>query len=164
MQAAKTHNPGEKAVAVISLLLMVCTLILGYMTYRQFGWRVYSKLATDLRIKNAEERRRVYILANMFTTLLRLDIQVDVAATCGCLGNVRLCQIAVQMAELQLASVRCCCRPCCCIQDVDSTAFQMYASKQDRSCGICSCLQQGFSQEICSSGAAQHLHLAARTG
>ncbi len=79
MQAAKTHNPGEKAVAVISLLLMICTLILGYTTYRQFGWRVYSKLATDLRIKNAEERRRVYILANIFTTLLRLDIQVLVS-------------------------------------------------------------------------------------
>ena len=60
-QAAKTHNPGEKAVAAISLLLMVCTLVLGWMTYRQFGWRVYSKLATDLRIKNAEERRRVAV-------------------------------------------------------------------------------------------------------
>ena len=78
LQAAKTHNPGEKAVAAVSLLLMVCTLILGWMTYRQFGWRVYSKLATDLRIKNAEERRRVYILANMFTTLLRLDFQVGI--------------------------------------------------------------------------------------
>jgi len=52
-------------------------LIFGYITWGQFGWRTYSKLAADMRIKNADEQRTSFVLVNCFTTLLKLDMQVE---------------------------------------------------------------------------------------
>ncbi|KAK9811688.1 hypothetical protein WJX72_008422 [[Myrmecia] bisecta] len=72
---AKHPSTGAIVVAVIAMALMLATLGLAYITWSQFGWRTYSKLACDMRVKNADERRKVYILVNIFTTLLKLDMQ-----------------------------------------------------------------------------------------
>lgn len=66
----------DKAVAAIALFLQVVVLTFGYITWGQFGWRTYSKLAADLRIKDANQQRKSFVLVNCFTTLLKLDIQV----------------------------------------------------------------------------------------
>lgn len=66
----------DKAVAAIALFLQVVVLTFGYITWGQFGWRTYSKLAADMRIKDADQQRKSFVLVNCFTTLLKLDIQV----------------------------------------------------------------------------------------
>ncbi|KAL3160650.1 hypothetical protein ABBQ32_010571 [Trebouxia sp. C0010 RCD-2024] len=65
----------DKAVAAIALFLQVVVLTFGYITWGQFGWRTYSKLAADMRIKDADQQRKSFVLVNCFTTLLKLDIQ-----------------------------------------------------------------------------------------
>lgn len=63
--------------AGIALFLQAVVLTFGYITWGQFGWRTYSKLAADLRIKDdANQQRRSFVLVNCFTTLVKLDIQV----------------------------------------------------------------------------------------
>ena len=68
----------DKAVAAIALFLQVVVLTFGYITWGQFGWRTYSKLAADMRIKDANQQRRSFVLVNCFMTLLKLDIQVSI--------------------------------------------------------------------------------------
>ena len=58
------------------MFLQVVVLTFGYITWGQFGWRTYSKLAADMRIKDADQQRKSFVLVNCFTTLLKLDIQV----------------------------------------------------------------------------------------
>lgn len=60
---------------VLALVFETLTIIFAYMTYKKFGWRVYSKLACDLRLKNAEERRTLYFRFHRFRTLVKLDLQ-----------------------------------------------------------------------------------------
>ena len=67
----------DKAVAAIALFLQVVVLSFGYITWGQFGWRTYSKLAADMRIKDAKQQRKSFVLVNCFMTLLKLDIQVS---------------------------------------------------------------------------------------
>ena len=57
-------------------MLQVVVLIFGDITWGQFGWRTYSKLAADMRVKDAFEQRTSFVLVNCFTTLLKLDVQV----------------------------------------------------------------------------------------
>lgn len=66
----------DKAVAAIALFLQVVVLTFGYITWGQFGWRTYSKLAADMRIKDANQQRRSFVLVNCFMTLLKLNFQV----------------------------------------------------------------------------------------
>ncbi len=60
------------------MVLQAVTVVLGYFTWSQFGWRTYSKLACDMRIKNAQQLRVTYILMNCYQTLLKLDFQVGI--------------------------------------------------------------------------------------
>ena len=66
------------AIAVLAMVLQAVTIVLGYFTWSQFGWRTYSKLACDMRIKNAQQLRVTYILMNCYQTLLKLDFQVGI--------------------------------------------------------------------------------------
>lgn len=70
------HSHGDVAVAVLALALQVIVLIFGYITWGQFGWRTYSKLAADMRVTDVEQQRWSFVLVNCFTTLVKLDIQV----------------------------------------------------------------------------------------
>lgn len=65
--------------AGIALFLQAVVLTFGYITWGQFGWRTYSKLAADLRIKDANQQRKSFVLVNCFATLVKLDIQVELA-------------------------------------------------------------------------------------
>ncbi|GMH35519.1 hypothetical protein BSKO_03387 [Bryopsis sp. KO-2023] len=60
---------------LLALVFETLTIVFAYMTYKKFGWRVYSKLACDLRLKNAEERRTLYFRFHRFRTLMKLDLQ-----------------------------------------------------------------------------------------
>ena len=75
-QAERGHNAADISVVTIALVLQILVLLFGYITWGQFGWRTYSKLAADMRIKNADEQRTSFVLVNCFLTLLKLDVQV----------------------------------------------------------------------------------------
>ena len=75
-QVERGHSAADITVVVIALVLQVLVLLFGYITWGQFGWRTYSKLAADMRIKSADEQRTSFVLVNCFMTLLKLDIQV----------------------------------------------------------------------------------------
>lgn len=62
-------------VTIVTMATSV-TIGLAFMTYNKFGWRIYSRLACDLRLKNAAERTLIYFAQNRFTTLVKLDFQV----------------------------------------------------------------------------------------
>ena len=72
------HHRTDVAIAVLAMVLQAVTIVLGYFTWSQFGWRTYSKLACDMRIKNAQQLRVTYILMNCYQTLLKLDFQVGI--------------------------------------------------------------------------------------
>lgn len=61
-------------IAIVAFAAVITTL-LGILTYNKFGWRVYSRLACDLRLKHAAERTVMYFAQNRFTTLVKLDFQ-----------------------------------------------------------------------------------------
>eukprot|EP00210_Caulerpa_lentillifera_P004657 g4442.t1 len=61
-------------VGIVALAASITT-VFAFMTYRKFGWRIYSRLACDLRLKNAAERTLLYFEKNRFTTLAKLDFQ-----------------------------------------------------------------------------------------
>ncbi|DBA89209.1 hypothetical protein WJX77_000076 [Trebouxia sp. C0004] len=73
--AERGHNAADISVVTIALVLQILVLLFGYITWGQFGWRTYSKLAADMRIKNADEQRTSFVLVNCFMTLLKLDVQ-----------------------------------------------------------------------------------------
>ena len=77
-KVVRHHSGGEIAVAVILILITLANVVLAYIAYGQFGWRVYSKLACDMRTKDARSRRKTYMLINIFTTLLKLDALVSI--------------------------------------------------------------------------------------
>ena len=52
------------------------------MTWRDFGWRLHSRLGVDFRKKGAEARRRLYSFQDIYVTLIKLDLMC-VAASCG---------------------------------------------------------------------------------
>lgn len=72
----EAHSGLELPLIAVSCLLLIITAVLACITYSQYGWRVYSKLAYDLRVKDATSRRDVFFLTNRFTTCLKLDCQV----------------------------------------------------------------------------------------
>ncbi|KAK9801881.1 hypothetical protein WJX73_006907 [Symbiochloris irregularis] len=73
--ATKNRSPGEVAGAVLAMLLTAACSILALVSYRQFGWRQHSKLACDLRVKNASSRQRSHMLVKRFLALIKLDLQ-----------------------------------------------------------------------------------------
>lgn len=62
-------------VLIVALAASV-TAAFAFMTYRKFGWRIHSRLACDLRLKNAAERTLIFFAKNRFATLAKLDFQV----------------------------------------------------------------------------------------
>lgn len=62
-------------VLIVALAASVTTGF-AFMTYRKFGWRIHSRLACDLRLKNAAERTLIFFAKNRFATLAKLDFQV----------------------------------------------------------------------------------------
>jgi len=53
--------------------------VLAYMTWRDFGWRLHSRLGVDFRKKGAEARRRLYSFQDIYVTLIKLDLMCAAA-------------------------------------------------------------------------------------
>jgi hypothetical protein len=48
------------------------------LTWRDFGWRLHSRLGVDFRRKGAIERRHVYSAQAVFVTLIKFDVMWEV--------------------------------------------------------------------------------------
>ena len=46
---------------------------LAFLSWREFGWRLHSRLGVDFRKKGAEVRRRLYSYQDIYVTLIKLD-------------------------------------------------------------------------------------------
>lgn len=65
-------------VAVVCAVLQVITLALTRWAYLGFGWRMYSKIAGDMRLPNIERCRRASLRMDRFVALAKLDVQLMV--------------------------------------------------------------------------------------
>lgn len=60
----------------LTAALQLVLLGLAASSYRQMGWRTYSKCAADMRVKDADKLRQLYVQVNIFTTHIKLDFMV----------------------------------------------------------------------------------------
>lgn len=65
------------AICAIVLLVLALDLCMAVASYNQFGWRVYSKIACDLRAKDGKSKQHTFLLIHGFLTLLKLDVLVS---------------------------------------------------------------------------------------
>ncbi|WPT13220.1 Mitogen-activated protein kinase kinase kinase 20 [Picochlorum sp. SENEW3] len=63
-------------VAIVCALLQVATLSLTRWAYLGFGWRMYSKIAGDMRLPNIDRCRRASLRRDRFVALAKLDVQL----------------------------------------------------------------------------------------
>ena len=52
--------------------------MLALLTWRDFGWRLHSRLGVDFRRKGATQRRHVYSAQAVFVTLIKFDVMWEV--------------------------------------------------------------------------------------
>lgn len=52
--------------------------MVALLTWRDFGWRLHSRLGVDFRRKGATERRHVYSAQAIFVTLVKFDVMWEV--------------------------------------------------------------------------------------
>lgn len=74
MQAGR--DAASLGVVIACALLQVATIALARWAYLGFGWRMYSKIAGDMRLPDIERRRRVGLRFDRFTALAKLDAQL----------------------------------------------------------------------------------------
>ena len=53
--------------------------MLALLTWRDFGWRLHSRLGVDFRRKGASERRRLHSAQAIFVTLVKFDVMWEVS-------------------------------------------------------------------------------------
>lgn len=77
MLQAEDHLSGSSlAMCALVLALAASDLCMVVASYRQFGWRVYSKIACDLRAKDGKKKQHTFLLIHGFLALLKLDMLV----------------------------------------------------------------------------------------
>lgn len=75
--------------------------VLALLTWRDFGWRLHSRLGVDFRRKGATERRHVYSAQAVFVTLVKFDVMWEVRASSSYLPRAtRICYL-MQYKHLQ---------------------------------------------------------------
>lgn len=52
--------------------------VLALLTWRDFGWRLHSRLGVDFRQRGARERRRLHSAQAVFVTLIKFDVMWEV--------------------------------------------------------------------------------------
>lgn len=77
MQATTQHTKSQIAVCTTVLALLALGLCMAVASYSQFGWRLYSKIACDMRAKNAKSKQKTFLLVHVFLTVLKLDALVS---------------------------------------------------------------------------------------
>lgn len=65
------------AVCSVMLVLLVLGNCMALASYGQFGWRLYSKIACDLRAKDGRSKQKTFLLVHVFMTVLKLDTLVS---------------------------------------------------------------------------------------
>ena len=63
----------EVAILVVGAVLQVLIAVLARTTYRQFGWRIYSRCAVDTRESGAEDMRKRFVETQRVYTAIKLD-------------------------------------------------------------------------------------------
>ncbi len=69
------------------------------MTWRDFGWRLHSRLGVDFRKKGAEARRRLYSFQDIYVTLIKLDLMC-VGALSGRVKSHICCCASPQLSRI----------------------------------------------------------------
>ena len=64
----------EVGILVVGSLMQVGVIMLARTTYRQFGWRIYSRCAVDLREHDAEQLRERFLNTQRLYTAIKVDI------------------------------------------------------------------------------------------
>ena len=75
-EAAPKEGGGTLVVICIAAILQTAIVALTPRAYAGFGWRMFSKMAADARLRSAEERRRNAQKLDWFSALVKLDIQL----------------------------------------------------------------------------------------
>ena len=60
----------------VVLALLALDMGMALASYSQFGWRLYSRIACDLRAKDGRSKQKTYLLIHVFLTMLKLDTLV----------------------------------------------------------------------------------------
>ena len=71
------HTTAQVGTCVVVLVLLALDLCMALASYRQFGWRVYSRIACDMRAKDGKSKQKTFLLIHIFLTMLKLDAQVS---------------------------------------------------------------------------------------
>ena len=71
------HTTAQLGTCVVVLILLALDLCMALASYRQFGWRVYSRIACDMRAKDGKSKQKTFLLIHVFLTMLKLDAQVS---------------------------------------------------------------------------------------
>lgn len=75
--ALNTGNDGESlGVVIVCAILQALAVALARWAYLGFGWRMYSKIACDATLPDAERRRAVGLRLGRFSAVAKLDIQL----------------------------------------------------------------------------------------
>ena len=57
-------RPWQIGLLAACAALSATNLLLAWLTYQQFGWRMHSRICCDFRRKHAAERRDLYFTVN----------------------------------------------------------------------------------------------------
>lgn len=76
LQASKDVRGSHLATCLTSLALLALDMCMAMASYGQFGWRVYSKIACDMRAKDGKSKQTSFLLIHGFLALLKLDALV----------------------------------------------------------------------------------------
>ena len=72
---------GASHLVILTYLVgLLGSQVLAMLTWRDFGWRLHSRLGVDFRHRGAKERGRVYSAQAVFVTLIKFDVMWEVRA------------------------------------------------------------------------------------
>jgi hypothetical protein len=71
------HDPAGVAVVAVAILLQTASIGLARFAYKGFGWRMYSKIAADVRLQDSDERCKAALRLDFFNALVKLNLQVS---------------------------------------------------------------------------------------
>ena len=75
--ALNSGNDGESlGVVIVCAILQALAVALARWAYLGFGWRMYSKIACDATLPDAEKRRAIGLRLGRFSAVAKLDIQL----------------------------------------------------------------------------------------
>lgn len=77
LQVVKHPSGAALILSIVILALLALDFCMVVASYGQFGWRVYSKIACDLRTKDGKSKQQTFLLIHAFLSMLKLDALVS---------------------------------------------------------------------------------------